>query len=165
MMLLHQKSSTMGVGTLLRKWKNAVAERQKAEAALALVTSFISPVLTEPEEVIVEYNSEPDSMYFIQSGSCIVQRRSLFQRTDRAIALLKWNDHFGEISMIFDCPTFARVISSKFSLLGRLNKQNFARISRVFPGFRRVIKDEVLLYNSKWKKRLEGALRQTPYFK
>ena len=67
--------------------------------------------------------------------------------------------------MIFDCPTFARVISSKFSLLGRLNKQNFARISRVFPGFRRVIKDEVLLYNSKWKKRLEGALRQTPYFK
>lgn len=79
----------MGVGTLLRKWKNAVAERQKAEAALALVTSFISPVLTEPEEVIVEYNSEPDSMYFIQSGSCIVQRRSLFQRTDRAIALLK----------------------------------------------------------------------------
>lgn len=67
--------------------------------------------------------------------------------------------------MIFDCPTFARVSSSKFSLLGRLNKHSFTCISRAFPGFRRVIKDEVLIYKSKWKKRLEGALRQTPYFK
>ena len=141
-----------------------MAKKQTAEAALALVTSFITPVLTQPEEVIVEYNSKPDSMYFIQGGSCVVHRRSLFKRTDRPIALLKCNDHFGEISMIFDCPTFARVMSSKFSLLGRLNKHNFARISRAFPGFRRVIKDEVLLYRSKWKKRLEDALRQTPYF-
>lgn len=48
LMFLHQKSSIMGIGGLLRKWKSAVLKRQNAEAALALVTSYITPVLTQP---------------------------------------------------------------------------------------------------------------------
>lgn len=103
-------------------------------------------------------------MYFLQTGACLVWRRSLFSRNERPIASLRANDHFGEISMLFECPTFAKVQSCNFSLLGRLNKRNFATIIQAFPGLRRSIWEKVMSYRSKWQVRLESVLRQTEYF-
>ena len=113
---------------------------------------------------MIEYNCMPEGMYFIEAGSCVVLRRSLYMRKERPIVNLKPSDHFGEISMLFNCPTFARVKSTKFSLLGRLNQKNFNTIITAFPGFHRAMRDEVSMYKSKWKLRLEAFLRETEYF-
>ena len=62
--------------------------------------------LFSPEETVVGQGHENSQMYYIMSGDCIANVKE--DRTNKehiAHTLLSEGDHFGEISILYDCLT------------------------------------------------------------
>ena len=66
--------------------------------------------------------------------------------------------------MVFHSPAFAKVQSVKYSILGKLEKEQFVTLNRYFPSFYDKLKSDALTQTSRWKEKLLKVLERTPYF-
>lgn len=87
-----------------------------------MIARMMKPILCQPEEVIIDYGDILSGVYFISNGACSVLKRRLSCRQDKVINELGVNENFGEISMVFNSPAFAKVQSTKYTILGKLEK-------------------------------------------
>ncbi len=62
-------------------------------------------------------------------GSCEILKRRLTSRREKLINEIGVNKHFGEISMIFNSPAFAKVKSRKYTILAKLHKKHFKTLN------------------------------------
>lgn len=66
--------------------------------------------------------------------------------------------------MVFDSPAFAKVQSTKYTILGKLEKDQFVTLNRYFPSFYDKLKADALQQTNRWKEKLSRVLERTPYF-
>ena len=75
--------------------------------------------------MIIDYGTEGDKMFFIAKGQCSVQERNPKSRKFEQIRTLKSNEHFGEISLIYNCRRTMKIISKKYSILAVISGHKF----------------------------------------
>lgn len=61
--------------------------------------------------------------------------RRLTCKGEREIFELKQSDFFGEVELLINSFAFNRVVSTKYSVLGKITKRNFRTILTHFPSF------------------------------
>ena len=66
--------------------------------------------------------------------------------------------------MILGTAARTKVLSTKYTILGKLEKNQFATITQYFAGFFEKLKLSALKQSEPWKRKLTKVLRNTPYF-
>jgi CRP-like cAMP-binding protein len=99
---------------------------------VAIMISKFKTELREPEDYIVEQFETTDSFYLIAKGACVVTILDE-KKNKKVLKNLRPGDYFGEISLIYGCKRTATVISSRYSTLARLGKENYKEIMIEFP--------------------------------
>jgi hypothetical protein len=61
-------------------------------------------------------------MYFIAKGEAAVNILNDNKKIKNSRRILKVNEYFGEISMVYGCKRTAEVISTKYTTLAKLSK-------------------------------------------
>lgn len=106
--------------------------------------SKLSTVFATPEEPIIKQGDDPEAMYFISQGECIVNIKNRYENTKIAHKLLVEGDHFGCISLLYNCPTTSSVTSRNFNTMASLNHANFRNILIEFPNYKRHLTRHVM---------------------
>ena len=103
--------------------------------------------LTTPEERIVRQGDtvSPDStaMYFIAQGDCTVDILDPNGATHTAIRVLIEGDHFGEVSLLYQCKRTASVNARGFNTMAGLNIRRYREICNQYPPFADALLREV----------------------
>lgn len=81
----------------------------------------------------------------------------------RKVRNLFTGDHFGEISLIYNCRRSATVVANNYTTLARLCPQSFKDIASNFPPYLRHLKDQVYHYDDPIKLFLEEYLKKIHY--
>ena len=129
-----------------------------------MIASMLKPLLCEPEEVIIDYGDYLSEIYFIGKGGCQSWRKRLSAREEKALHYLRVRDNFGKVPMILSTVARRRVVSTKYTILGKLEKRQFGTITQYFAGFYEKLKASALKQSEPWKSKLTKVLRKTPYF-
>ena len=93
---------------------------RRVENYIATIVSYLDTVLTQPEEEIINYGDVERDLYYISKGDCLVKLENSQGREYLSENILDEGSHFGEISMIYNCPRTATVISRTYNTLGKL---------------------------------------------
>jgi len=104
-------------------------------------------------------------MFFIQSGECsvIIQDKIGLESGIKQVRLLYGGDHFGEVSLLYNCRRSATVIANNYCTLAKLSQEDFKEIGNKFPNYISTLKDQVYLYDDPIKLFLEEHLKRIPY--
>lgn len=78
---------------------------------------------------------------------------------------LKNNEHFGEISMHFNSPSWEKVRSNKYSIFGKIREEGISWIRFTFPGFFKALKENLKSYENPQIKQIQKFLDTIPFFK
>jgi len=92
----------------------------QSDRMMIAIVSKLSTVLSQPENVIIKQDDEPDNMYFISTGDCAVNVRDQSREELVAVRLLVEGDHFGEIGVVYECRRTATVISRNYNTMASL---------------------------------------------
>ena len=109
---------------------------QNSEAFINTLSKKLDIMLASPENEIVKQGIEDhEGMFFIQSGECnvVVQDKIGLESGVRQVRSLYGGDHFGEISMLYNCRRSATVIASNYCTLARLSPGDFKDIASKYP--------------------------------
>ena len=129
------------------------------------VVGKLEAKFTQPEDLIIDYGSEGDKMYFIAKGQCSVEERIHKTRRFEHIKTLKTNDHFGEISLIYNCRRTMKIISKKYSILAVISGQKFNKELIVeFPQILSAFNEKIFNYADRSKHFLHTMVSNLPYF-
>lgn len=102
--------------------------------------------LNSPDEDVIkqdDFNEDELAMFFVGSGHCRVKVRDQNQR-EINIGTLNEGDHFGEISLIYNCKRSATVTSSNYNTLARIIKPRFREIISEFPEYETCLKQNAI---------------------
>ena len=80
------------------------------------------------------------------------------------ISLLRAGDHFGEISLLYNCPRTAIVRSRNYNTIARLSKAKFKKFVIDYPDYEDQIKLSIQIYNDYQKNFLLETVKRIPYF-
>lgn len=149
-------------GELMKK--NIFKDQKKVNQTIRFLVSKLVTVLAVPEDILFRQDDESSEMYFIAKGECSVNIRDYKKRDHSNYKILKQGDHFGEISLIYNCRRTATVISRNYSTLGKISKDLVTQIQSDNPGFVKKLNSYVLEYNDPNKKFLTTALNKIDYF-
>ena len=113
-------------------------------------------------------------MYFIARGTCqVLQKRSHIvsvakkeedQEQERRINTLIESEHFGEISLLYECKRTCSVISSNYCTLAAMSRQNFMEIHKQFDTIVAKFKQQILFYEDEVKIFIEREMNKIQYF-
>lgn len=78
---------------------------------------------------------------------------------------LSVGDHFGEISVIYNCKRSATVVSNKYATIGCLPKSKYKQLLFKYQEINDLFMEKLYTYDDSLKLFKEDRLRQTPYFK
>lgn len=101
------------------------------ETVLEYVVKRFDVVLTTPEHAFVtqeeELTEENHNMFFIAKGDCNVKVKDKIGDIveETKARTLNVGDHFGEISMIYNCQRTATVVANNYCTLAMLTKPHF----------------------------------------
>lgn len=104
------------------------------DSIIDFVVRKLEIMLTLPEsEVVKQYesptiNDQDTRMYYIAKGEFTVYVQTQPQMKSLKVRSLALGDHFGEISMIYNCKRTATVTSNKYATLGYLSKCDYKKI-------------------------------------
>ena len=99
---------------------------------VGIMISKFETILIEPEDVIVKQFEETSDLYLIAKGECQVSIIDE-KKKERKLKKLRHSDYFGEISLIYGCNRTATVVSTKYSQLAKLTKEDYKDILIEFP--------------------------------
>ena len=104
-------------------------------------------------------------MYFISQGDCIVNIKNRFGNTKVAHRLLVEGDHFGCISLLYNCKTTSFVISRNFNTMASLTYQNFRSLLLEFPKYKTSLTKHVMSLKDENKDFILKAFSKITYSK
>lgn len=78
--------------------------------------------------------------------------------------MLKSQDFFGEIGLIYECARTATVTSSNYSTLASLDKASYKELLIEFTHLEDTLKHEIYRYADRLKVFKMSSLRRVPYF-
>jgi CRP-like cAMP-binding protein len=117
---------------------------------------------TTPEEEIIRQDSRGRELFFLSKGDCLVN--VTFNHRDHvAWRLLVEGQHFGDISLLYDCRRTASVVSRNFNTFGRLNYPGYRSVVNKFPFFQALLKKYVAHYQDPLKDFLMASLKKVPH--
>lgn len=99
-------------------------ENLRLQFLYGLVERF-STALYTPEETVIKQGDPGEAVYFIASGDVAINLTDHKMEEIIAYKLLIAGDHFGEISLIYDCITQASCVSRNYLSLAVLSKHHF----------------------------------------
>ena len=79
--------------------------------------------------------------------------------------MLNDGDHFGEISLIYNCKRTATVESANYGTLAMLTKSNYMELQKSFENITEVFKKQICFYDDEVKMFLEMACEKINYFR
>ena len=89
-----------------------------------------------------------------------VQEREYLSET-----LLDEGQHFGEISMVYDCPRTATVVSRSYNTLGKLSLVRYKDVINNYPEVADIFQNYIKVYSDRSYEFKVSALRSVPYFR
>ena len=93
-----------------------------------MIVIRLTTELRAPEDIILQEFEESDSMYILAKGECAVEFTDEKRKKINKKKTLRIGDYFGEIALLYGCKRSATVISTKYSSLALLTKENFREI-------------------------------------
>ena len=131
---------------------------QEKENFLHTIVSCLETQFALPEEFVFKQDQEDStSMYFIARGDCLVNIREHDRKEKIAVRVLCEGHHFGEISLIYNCPRTASIQSRNYNTLAGLRKDMFRVIHQEFPEFKQRLIRHLFKYNYRKKEFLKQA--------
>lgn len=157
----------------------------KEEQQELAITKFVSKLeikLSMPEDVIVKQEDLGEvahnekghmCMFFIAKGSCnvLVQTRFVLDvftteaDSIKFVRRLEVGDHFGEISLLYNCKRSATVVSNNYCTLASLAKPDFLDLYLQFDSMKENFKKQVISYDDELKVFVEKECNKIAYFK
>jgi len=80
------------------------------------------------------------------------------------ISLLRPGDHFGEISLLYNCPRTAIVRSRNYNTIAKLSQAKFKNFVSDYPEYEDQLKLSIQIYNDCQKNFLLETIKRIPYF-
>jgi len=106
---------------------------------LPFLLTYLNTSLKVPEDKILKQGQKDiRNMYFIIKGDCVILMRDHKGRENlrnEELKLLVGGNHFGEISMLYDCPRQVDVISRSYITLATLHYHRYQKIISEYPNF------------------------------
>ena len=93
---------------------------------------YLSIHVFMPGDLVVKKNDPGDSMYFVSRGSV-----EILDDTGGAFGVLGEGSYFGETSLMKEQPRNATVRAISFCNIYSLNKENFDKLLKKFPQFKK----------------------------
>lgn len=89
---------------------------------LELLASLLHPILSAPEQVLLDYGERSTGFFIVVTGTAREQSRWVrsYKYTFQDI---KSNSLFGYVSFIFNTPSWVRVESKNYQLIGKCEKE------------------------------------------
>lgn len=122
------------------------------------IVSCLETQFALPEEFVFKQDQEDSTtMYFIARGDCLVNIREHDRKEKVAVRVLCEGHHFGEISLLYNCPRTASIQSRNYNTLAGLRKDMFRVIDQEFPEFKERLVRHLFKYNYRKKEFLKQA--------
>lgn len=88
-------------------------------------------------------------MYFVQKGDCsvFVQDKIGLEAGVKRVRSLFPGDHFGEVSLIYNCRRTATVTANNYCTLAKLSLQDFKNITNKYPILVSEMKEQIFAYD------------------
>jgi CRP-like cAMP-binding protein len=151
----------------------------KEEELIKPIVQRMETQLSEPDKVIIEKYKEGNAMYLISKGEClvIVNEESTFKgafsssnkkgqdEKKEKEKLLRPGYLFGEISIVYNCLTTAKIQAKKYCSLGKLSKAHYKEIITMQPKINDEIQTGIYEYDDKMLRFIKRSMKQVPYFK
>lgn len=166
------------------KAKSRLNKESLTRLAIDKIVSKLEIKFTMPQEIIVRQEDDARvasdengnaCMFFIAKGACVVKvktRNILQVRADGEdddslveARRLYDGDHFGELSLIYNCKRTASVESNNYCTLASLSKPQFTELNNVLDNFVLQFKKNSAMYDDDCKLFLEKEMDKVPYFR
>mmetsp|Transcript_17298 Transcript_17298/g.31132 ORF Transcript_17298/g.31132 Transcript_17298/m.31132 type:complete len:849 (+) Transcript_17298:1305-3851(+) len=131
-----------------------------AEAATRLFKS----IFYQPDEAVVSLGEESTCMFFISSGKCQVEVLDEYRQWS-LVRYLRPGDYFGELGLIYDTKRTASVITSMYSNVAKIEKNDFKRLMKNFPEVCERLKARITEYKDPYRCFLKNCLSRIAYLK
>ena len=135
------------------------------------IVKRMDTMLKTPESILCtqdeELKRENDEIYFIAKGKCSVKIRDKFKDRfeEMQVRILEPGDHFGEISMLYQCSRSATVMASHYCTCARLHRNDYQELLQQYQELNDLLKEHIRIYDDPLKIFLELSLNQIDYFK
>ncbi|CDW89695.1 UNKNOWN [Stylonychia lemnae] len=146
-----------------------MSDQKKFKQMLEDIVQKLEISLHAPEnEIIKQGSDDPENqlnMYFVQRGVCqvFVNDKVGLDSGVKRVRLLYPGDHFGEVSLIYNCRRSASVIAGNYCTLASLSAQNFKYISMKYPKLVQEMKEQIFAYDDDIKVFMESNLKKISY--
>lgn len=100
--------------------------------------AFVHLYVAEPDDVIIEKNTNERGFYLLLSGTADVS----MERDSEAIAEVTPGDFFGEIGFVLGAPRTSWVIAKQLCILMQINQDVLNRLNQ---GIREKVKDQIII--------------------
>lgn len=115
------------------------------------VSLFVRRLLIQfnnPEEIVFCQGDEGTDIYFLAKGYATVNIADRAKCNYENFRVLTQGDHFGEISILYNCPRTATILSQGYCTFARLPLENYKRLVSEVPELETELKSYVLqMYN------------------
>ena len=110
-------------------------------------------------------------MYLIAKGECQVtvgdengqeNNNSKKKKKDKS-KQLRPGSYFGEISLVYDCLTTAKVVATKYCTLAKLEKDKFKELTMQIPLLLEAINKGIYDYDDKMLRFIKRSMKSVPY--
>lgn len=109
--------------------QSSMEEKMKKSILDAIVKRMVTQ-LAEPDIVVVEQFQEGEAMYLIAKGECeVMVGDESEKKKGESPKLLRPGQYFGEISLVYNCKSTAKVFAKKYCTLAKLSKENFKEVT------------------------------------
>lgn len=159
MELIHdnQKSIALAQSCIIPSAAMSMIDDERNRRDKAFLTSILMSLdncVKNPEEAVITQDDKMDiihddefeqAIYFLKgSGSCRVKVRDHMGRVRLQPNKIENGDHFGEVSLIFDCPRSATVISEHYNIFARLEVKRYREIIAEYPEWEEFLKQNAI---------------------
>lgn len=133
---------------------------------LQAITDKMGTLFAGPEETIVKQGDEnADRIFFIVQGDCTVDMMDHDRKERHAFKLLVEGNMFGEISLLYNCPRTASIISKNYNTMGSIVESKLKDLLGEYPELKIMLEKNVFTYNEPKKNFYFQNLLKVDYFK
>ncbi len=140
--------------------KNEILKTLSAESP-EIIDFFVKKLeikLVSPEHELVKQGcddaAENDlALYFVQKGDCsaLVHNKIGLEVGNKKTRTLYPGDHFGEISLIYNCKRTATVVANNYCTLAKLPQKKYREAVLKYPNFAEELKQQIFEYDDEIK--------------
>lgn len=127
-------------------------------------TRLFKAVFFQPDESVISLGEDSTSMYFISSGKCQVELFDEYKQ-HALVRYLRPGDYFGELGIIYNTKRTATVKTSVYSNLAQIDKADFKKLLKDFPGVNESFKLQISRYRDPYRCFLKNGLNRIAYLR